>query len=118
MTDEERIRRRKNGLTYYYRHREKIAARHKAYMEPRFAWLKEYKETRPCVDCKNKFPAECMDFDHLPGKKKFRPIAHLLHCRDESVLQAEIEKCELVCANCHRIRTFARVRARRALKGK
>jgi hypothetical protein len=47
-----------------------------------------------------------MDFDHLPGTGKRRSIAHLLHYKSLDEVKAEIAKCELVCANCHRIRTF------------
>lgn len=112
MTPEQRKRASVNSSAHYHRNREKILARHKIHMEPRFVWLKRYKESRPCTDCKNKFPAECMDFDHLPGTKKLLPVAHLLHYKDFSIVEEEIRKCELVCANCHRVRTFARKRAK------
>jgi len=57
-----------------------------------------------------------MDFDHLPGQKKGLAVAHLLHYLDLSVVEAEIKKCELVCANCHRVRTRDRKIAQRAQK--
>jgi len=61
----------------------------------------------PCVDCGGKFPSECMDFDHVPERgPKLASVGRLL--RDEELLQAEIAKCDLVCSNCHRIRTKAR----------
>lgn len=62
----------------------------------------------PCIDCGLNFPPECMDFDHVRGKKKFDvgQAARLIG-RLEPLL-VEIEKCELVCANCHRIRTKKR----------
>lgn len=60
----------------------------------------------PCLDCGNKFPSCAMDFDHVRGVKEFnvsnpsgRPI---------EVVVAEIAKCEVVCACCHRIRTEER----------
>lgn len=64
------------------------------------------KSTTPCSDCGGKFPPECMDFDHVPGRgEKVAPVSHLL---GTDGLMAELAKCDLVCANCHRIRTRQR----------
>lgn len=59
----------------------------------------------PCVDCGGQFPACAMDFDHVVGVKK-KDVSRLIdsHHSLETVL-AEVDKCELVCANCHRVRT-------------
>lgn len=61
----------------------------------------------PCVDCGGKFPPECMDFDHLPGFIKSFKISAEIN-RTWSKIEAEIAKCEIVCSNCHRIRTKLR----------
>jgi hypothetical protein len=58
-----------------------------------------------CVDCGGMFPACCYDFDHL--RDKVFEIASCLCCRIEK-LKAEADKCDLVCANCHRVRTQKR----------
>lgn len=64
----------------------------------------------PCTDCANRFPVECMDLDHVPGRgKKLFRLNSAGPRRLESVL-AEIAKCDPVCANCHRIRTRRRAR--------
>lgn len=60
---------------------------------------------KPCTDCGNSFPPECMDFDHLEDKK-FN-IGQMYKLRAAVLLQ-EIAKCEVVCANCHRTRTRKR----------
>lgn len=60
----------------------------------------------PCLDCGGNFPPEAMDFDHVMGTK-IRTISNMHNFSRERVLQ-EIEKCELVCANCHRVRTKKR----------
>ena len=61
----------------------------------------------PCVDCHVKYPACVMDFDHI--KIKTFSIANVCrHLYSNYKILKEIEKCELVCANCHRIRTFIR----------
>ena len=66
----------------------------------------------PCADCKQRFSPVCMDFDHVRGMK-VAAISQILAHRWDRVL-AEIAKCEIVCANCHRIRTLERKRAKRA----
>jgi len=58
------------------------------------------------MDCSGKFPVVCMDFDHVRGKKSFN-ISAAGPRTPESVLR-EIAKCDVVCSNCHRIRTQAR----------
>ena|ERR1019366_2658272 len=60
----------------------------------------------PCSDCKNIFPPECMDFDHVIGIKNFDIGDGWSN--SWGIILAEIAKCELVCANCHRIRTRKR----------
>lgn len=63
----------------------------------------------PCADCGGVFPPECMDFDHLPEyEKSFNVGGAVTTRRAWASVLAEIEKCEVVCANCHRIRTRQR----------
>lgn len=64
-------------------------------------------KSKPCADCKKWFPVICMDFDHVFGEKKF-DIAHGYNQVSMKVLLEEISKCEVVCSNCHRIRTNLR----------
>ena len=66
----------------------------------------------PCVDCGETDPV-VLEFDHLRDKQ-FEISAMLTYRRWEAVL-AEIEKCEVVCANCHRRRTSSRCGAMRVL---
>jgi hypothetical protein len=63
---------------------------------------------KPCTDCKVSYPAYAMDFDHL-GDKEY-DISRM-PARGFSIekIQLEIDKCELVCANCHRERTHKRL---------
>lgn len=60
----------------------------------------------PCMDCKRSFPPECMDFDHRDPGQKIRSVAYMAASGwAESTIRAEIAKCDLVCACCHRTRT-------------
>lgn len=67
-------------------------------------------KSAPCLDCGGEFPLECMDLDHVRGEKLFN-LSKAGPRNHEAVLQ-EIAKCDVVCANCHRIRTKARANAR------
>jgi hypothetical protein len=48
-----------------------------------------------------------MQWDHLPRFQKVRDVSTFSNCTEEEILH-EIAKCELVCTNCHTIRTFQR----------
>ena len=71
------------------------------------AYVDQIKMSSPCVDCHEFFIALAMDFDHLKDKK--RDVSSLVRSGASiDTINAEIAKCELVCANCHRIRTHIR----------
>jgi hypothetical protein len=59
-----------------------------------------------CVDCGYKAHPAALDFDHVRGTKKFK-IANSVS-RSMKDLKIEIRKCEVRCANCHRIQTSNR----------
>lgn len=49
-----------------------------------------------------------MDFDHCVGEEKKAHVSRLVGMMNLQNLLDEIEKCDVVCANCHRIRTYER----------
>jgi len=65
-------------------------------------------KANPCTDCGWEFPPEAMDFDHLPEYEKQYSISDLASQGRLKALKAELQKCELVCACCHRVRTAQR----------
>jgi len=69
--------------------------------------LDEYKLQIGCADCGYNKHAAALEFDHLPGTFKSQTVASLMYRSWERIWQ-EIAKCELVCANCHAIRTAER----------
>lgn len=83
-------------------------ARRRAAKDREREWMNSLKEGIPCADCAGVFPVFVMQWDHLPGFDKVGEIASMLGCRRERVLQ-EVAKCQLVCANCHMMRTVARM---------
>lgn len=86
------------------RHREKKNARATALR----AEIQAIKLKRGCSDCGYNAHAEALDFDHLPGFQKLHRMASASGGLSRVVLEAEIAKCEVVCANCHRVRTASR----------
>src|ERR1700676_208738 len=72
------------------------------------AWCDSLK-TAPCTDCGRCYIPYVMDWDHLPRSCKATAVGKMAADKwsRESIL-AEITKCELVCANCHRLRTYWR----------
>ena len=60
-------------------------------------------KNKPCKDCRFCFPSVCMDFDHLKNKK-FNVSQGPSRFGIKKILE-EIAKCDVVCSNCHRIRT-------------
>lgn len=68
-------------------------------------WMNEIK-SNPCSDCGNCFDVCCMDFDHRDGTVKAYNVGSMFaHHYSRELIETEIAKCDLVCANCHRIRT-------------
>jgi hypothetical protein len=107
-------RRRRRALPIDLRRAEKLryrnyvqqaarARRRQAAFRRFLAWLKE----QPCVDCGGRFPSYCMDFDHRDPTQKRIGVSKV---GTLSRLQDEILKCDLVCANCHRVRTYRTLR--------
>jgi hypothetical protein len=67
-------------------------------------WIDSMKRDTPCTDCGNCYPPIAMGFDHLPEfEKSFNITSGSVKGRE--VVLAELAKCELVCHNCHAIRT-------------
>jgi len=61
----------------------------------------------PCMDCHQTFPPICMEFDHRDPNTKLASISQLIGIVRSywEIIQQEINKCDIVCANCHRLRT-------------
>lgn len=111
--------RRNNNSTYCKScHNEYQKAYYKKHPQSTIAWTKKRSleirtliklaKDKPCMDCDDKYPYYVMDFDHVRGKKKFNLSVAASKSTSLKVVQEEIDKCDVVCANCHRERTFNR----------
>lgn len=65
------------------------------------AWLKEYKQNIVCEKCGESHPA-CLEFHHINPQEKEFAVGRLRNKSSMRLLQAEIAKCRVLCANCHR----------------
>jgi hypothetical protein len=91
---------------HYYANKQQYLEKNNRRRELMRAYLRIVKESKPCSDCGMKYPFYVMDFDHLGDKRNI--ISQIVLQGSRHALEAEIKKCELVCANCHRIRTHKR----------
>jgi hypothetical protein len=103
---------REHYLANRQRYIDQQAVRRKRIHAERTTYLLEYFKSHPCVDCGEQDPV-VLEFDHLRDKEF--EIGANLSVRSWSSILAEIEKCDVVCANCHRKRTAARRGTLRAL---
>ena len=105
---------------YRAKYPDKVKAASARYRAKKATWMREKRsarrqqiaelKSRPCMDCGGTFPACAMDYDHRNPTEKSFDISMTM-TRSWDVILAEIQKCDVVCANCHRIRTFLRKEA-------
>jgi hypothetical protein len=69
--------------------------------------IAQIKLERGCADCGYRGHPAALDFDHLPGFEKLKSVGSMTGCAWEDI-EAEIAKCDVVCSNCHRVRTWRR----------
>ncbi len=80
-------------------------------------YILELKKESVCLKCGfpgKKYPF-VLDFHHI-GNKNFNIGAFDRHVTSLKTLQKEIDKCEILCANCHRIKTHAKTKYSRILR--
>ena len=69
----------------------------------------ELLQAASCADCKIE-DSRVLEFDHRPNEKKSFSVSRAVagSTRSWELIKKEIDKCDIVCANCHRIRTMTR----------
>lgn len=71
--------------------------------------VSEIKLQLGCIDCGYRQHSVALDFDHKPGVEKVASVSFLVgRARPWGIIQTEIDKCDVRCANCHRVVTRQR----------
>lgn len=98
----------KSSKRYYNKNKPAQLIRNKTKKHQIRDYIQKYKELRGCMDCGVKYPYYVLDLDHRePSEKKFTPsLLHKTNSWEKMI--AELKKCDVVCANCHRKRTHLR----------
>jgi hypothetical protein len=110
MPFKDREKQREASRRHYAKHRDQVIAKAKEYsVKARVrirAYISNYLKTSPCVDC-GETDAIVLEFDHLKDKD-FNLSDAARKGVSMKKLNAEIAKCEVRCANCHRKKTYER----------
>lgn len=94
----------KNYYDTVDKERERLYTKNQKEREAIRALTRQHRD-RPCMDCGVSYPSFVMDFDHRDPDKKEFTIALMVNCGNIEKVKKEIAKCDVVCSNCHRIRT-------------
>lgn len=98
----------KQSQSHYIRNKEKYRNRNISRRENLREAIRQLK-AKPCADCGNEYHFCAMDFDHLgESDKEFNISAMIGRGMSLERIYEEAKKCEVVCAVCHRLRTFTR----------
>jgi len=107
---------RARSRQYYQENKEKhkiiTGKRRRRFISEHKQRLREILESSKCVDC-GIDNILVLEFDHVRGEKNGNVTTMInAGCSWQTALE-EIDKCEIVCANCHRIRTYSRMKTYR-----
>jgi ATP-dependent Lon protease len=92
----------------YFKNIDKNRIKNKTYREKVREYVRVQKESNPCVDCGVAYPYYVMEYDHIEDNK-IRTVAKITSSGSMDQVIKEIAKCELICSNCHKIRTWERI---------
>lgn len=98
---------RRRSRLHYRNNRERHQALAKARLRELRGWAATLK-SGPCTDCGGTFHHRAMHWDHIANDKAADVSVLVAAGSSKGKILNEIAKCELVCANCHAVRTFER----------
>lgn len=91
---------------YRERYKHKAGSYQIKYRQKRRKYIHEYKKTVSCVYCGCNNPL-VIDFDHMDRSSKKGTLATMITGGyDWNNVLEEIQKCQPVCSNCHRMKTI------------
>jgi hypothetical protein len=103
-------KRRECHKRYYLKNKKNYILKNKRRRKGLIDFVINFKQN-PCMDCGVKYPHYVMDFDHRDANSEIATINAMInfHSYSKEKILKEIEKCDLVCANCHRMRTHKKI---------
>ena len=98
---------KRHQKNHYEKHTSTYKTRAKETRAAYKAWVNGLKSA-PCMDCKRTYNPWQMEFDHVRETKQFSISEGIRRMVPRDVMLSEIQKCDLVCSNCHKDRTYQR----------
>lgn len=96
---------KERSAKHYKNNKAAVLARHLETKQAKRMLLLDHLLRHPCIECGEDDPV-VLDFDHRdPAEKSFSVANGISARKSEAALIAEIAKCDVRCANCHRRRT-------------
>jgi hypothetical protein len=109
MPFKDKVKQRESARKHYARNSEAIQKRtvknNRLIRLRNKAYIDGVKGTNPCADCGVSYPPYVMQFDHIVDGKRGNVADMARSGFSIENIQLEIDKCELVCSNCHAERT-------------
>ena len=103
-------RRYANNPDAYAAHKELTKVNRNKTRDRLRAWISAYLDEHPCVDC-GESDRIVLEFDHISNDKLANVADMVGQARPLQAVIAEVAKCQVRCANCHRRLTYQRARA-------
>ncbi len=115
MPTKDKHKKSMQAVRYRAKHGDALRTYTRTFQRTRAQALAEIKLERGCATCGYRGHPHALHFDHLPGTEKRGNVSNMWQATWAEVLK-EIEKCQVLCANCHAIATAERRMAAREAK--
>jgi len=100
-------RAREQNRILYARHKDAIKARSKSAYHEKRDHLQTVKLERGCAECGYADNSAALQFHHRDPATKTAPVTTIAANSSWAAMEAEVEKCDVLCANCHAIHHYA-----------
>lgn len=97
---------------HYYDNKQDYFEKNKQRRVALYEEFLRHMEGKSCLDCGNT-DVRVLEFDHRIAASKIANVSRLNNTASWKTLESEMNKCDIVCCNCHRIRTLTRINSRK-----
>ena len=101
MTTAEKARKRAYQNAWYAKNKDKRDAANSRWEKKNVDFFKEFKQGLACERCGEREPF-CLEFHHKDPSQKDFDVSTAVRRFSRKRLMEEIDKCLILCANCHR----------------